>query len=60
MGCGRARADGRAAREEEGPNLYATANAAAVVAAACRITTVCHPDGRDMEEQGRWDPDGAA
>ena len=46
-------------REEEGPNLYATAIAAAI-AAACRITTVCHPDGRDMEEQGRWDPDGAA
>ena len=44
----RAGVDGR---EDEGPNLYAIANAAAI--AACRITTVCHPDERNMEEQGR-------
>ena len=56
----RAGACGWEGREDEGPNLYATANAAAIAAAACRITTVCHPDVRDMEEQGRWDPDGAA
>ena len=47
MGAGRGRIGG----EDEGPNLYAIANAAAI--AACRITTVCHPDGRDMEEQRR-------